>query len=57
MEKFDNEISDFCIQAKNMIKFLMLSIKSGEEVSLPDIANFLERVDFLMTKICESLKD
>jgi len=57
MKNIDNEISDSCIQVRNMIKFLLLSIKSGEEVSLPDIAKFLERVYFLIDNVCSKIKE
>ena len=57
MKNFDIQIADDCIQIKNMIKFLLLSIQSDKNTKLTDITNFLERVDILLADLCQKLKN
>lgn len=57
MKDFDTEDVNICLQIRNMIKFLLLSIKSDKNITLTDIANFLERVDFLITKLCTKFEE
>lgn len=55
----DNSLDDvlkMCRQLKNMFKFLLVSIKSDNKLTPKDICEFLERMDFLMSKICEKLE-
>lgn len=55
----DNSVDDvlkMCWQLKNMFKFLLMSIKSDNKLTLKDICEFLERMDFLMSKVCEKLE-
>lgn len=56
MKNFDIQIADDCIQIKNMIKFLLLSIQSDKNTKLTDITNFLERVDILLADLCQKVE-
>lgn len=56
MKNFDTQIADDCIQIKNMIKFLLLSIQSDKNTKLTDITSFLERVDTLLADLCQKFE-
>lgn len=56
MKNFNTQIADDCTQIKNMVKFLLLSIKSDENINLTDVANFLERVEVLLSELCHKLE-
>lgn len=56
MKNFNTQIANDCTQIKNMVKFLLLSIKSDKNINLTDVANFLERVEVLLSELCHKLE-
>lgn len=56
MIEINDEIAELCIQLRNMIKFLNLSLDSEETISKQDVSDFLSKMSFISDKICKSIK-
>lgn len=56
MIEINDEIAEQCIQLRNMIKFLNLSLSSDETISKQDVCDFLSKMSFISDKICKSIK-
>lgn len=46
------DVSKLCKQLKNMMEFLLLSIKYDKTITIPEIYAFLVIVNRLVMKIC-----
>lgn len=54
MIECDAQISNQCVQLKNMIQFLMISIKENDKLTHDDIYEFLKRTHQISAHICKN---
>ncbi len=56
MEEYENNIEERNLQLKNMIEYLMISLREENNITQKDICNFLNRTHTLSEHICKDLK-